>query len=434
MPTTRRQFIKQSAGAVSVSMLMPKLLLARGQDTAAVDPNRKIFLLINWNGANDGLNTVVPYANARYKSLRPNLAFNENEFNAGGVSTIINNELAFHPSLVALKGLWDEGKVATVLGVGYPTPNLSHFSSTSIWMTGSLNAQGAGWIGKYADLALVGKSGLSAVSINNALPQIMFANKVVIPNITPSNNATNLFSNYTYQTDGRNGGDRNNQLNSFRANTSRVFDAGTFLAALADASFDAEAGATQVQNTVSAYRSTVTYPAAPNPLSNPLKMVAQLAATIPEANIFNISFGGFDTHSAQITSAGGINRATGQHANLLRYVAEGIKAFLDDMAVQGLADNVMILTYSEFGRRPNENASFGTDHGTAAPLFVVGNKVKGGLYGAQPSLEATSLDRAGNMVFTTDFRSVYATILEKWLPDGSSTAVLGTAFPHLGFL
>lgn len=433
MPTTRRQFIKQSAGAVSVSMLMPKLLFARGQDAAAVDPNRRIFLLLNMNGANDGANTVIPYSSARYKSLRPNLAFNENELNAGGVSTILNGELAYHPAMIDLKGLHDAGKVATVLGVGYPTPNLSHFSSTSIWMTGSLSAQGAGWIGKYADLALVGKSSLSAVSINSALPQIMFANKVVIPNITPSNNANNLFSSYTYQTDGRNAGDRNNQLNSFRTNTSRVFDAGTFLAALADASFDAEAGATQVQNTVSTYRSTVVYPAG-SPLSSPLKMVAQLATTIPEANIFNIAYGGFDTHSGQITSAGGANRTTGQHATLLRYLSEGIKAFLDDMAVQGLADNVIVLTYSEFGRRPNENASFGTDHGTAAPLFVVGNKVKGGLYGAQPSLEATALDRAGNMVFTTDFRSVYSTILDKWLPDGNSTAVLGSAFPNLGFL
>jgi uncharacterized protein (DUF1501 family) len=364
MPTTRRQFIKQSAGAVSVSMLMPKLLLARGQDAAAVDPNRKILLVIDENGANDGLNTIIPYSNSRYQSLRPNLAFKEAELNAGGSSTIIDSSLAFHPAMVDLKGLYDAGKVATVLGVGYPTPNLSHFSSTSIWMTGSLSAQGTGWIGKYADLALVGKSSLSAVSINSALPQIMFANKVVIPNITPSNNANNLFSNYTYQTDGRNTGDRNNQLNSFRANTSRVFDAGTFLAALADASFDAEAGATQVQNTVSTYMSSVTYPADPNPLSRPLKMVAQLATTIPDANIFHIAYGGFDTHSGQITSAGGANRTTGQHANLLKYLSEGIKAFLDDMAVQGLADNVIILTYSEFGRRPNENASFGTDHGT----------------------------------------------------------------------
>lgn len=434
MPTTRRQFIKRSAGAVSVSMLMPNLLLARGQDAAAVDPNRKILLLVQMNGANDGLNTIIPYSNSRYQSLRPNLAFKDTELTANGTSTIVDSTLAFHPSLVDLKGLWDAGKVATVLGVGYPSPNLSHFTSTSVWMTGTISASGAGWIGKYADLALVGKSGLSAVSINSALPQIMFANKVVIPNITPSNNAANLFSNYTYQTDGRNTGDRNNQLNSFRANSSRVFDAGTFLAALADSSFDAEAGAALVQNTVASYRSTVTYPATTNPLSNPFKMVAQLATTIPESNIFHISYGGFDTHSGQITSAGGANRITGQHANLLRYLSEGIKAFLEDMAVQGLADNVLIMTYSEFGRRPNENASFGSDHGTASPLFVVGNQVKGGFYGAQPSLEATALDRAGNMVFTTDFRSVYSTVIDKWLPNGNSSAVLGGTYPNLGFL
>lgn len=433
MATTRRQFIKRSAGAVSLSMLMPNLLLARSQDAAAVDPNRRILLLINMGGANDGENTVIPYSNPRYKSLRPNLAFLESELTAGGTSTIIDSELGFHPSLVELKKLWDVGKVATVLGVGYPSPNLSHFSSTSIWMTANTSATGTGWIGRYADQTLVGKSGLSAVSINSALPQVMFASKVVIPNITPSGNAANLFSSYTYQTDARFTGDRNNQVNSFRANSSRTFDAGTFLEALADSSFDAEAGATLVQNTVATYRSTVMYPAG-NPLSSPLKMVAQLATTIPESNIFNIAYGGFDTHSAQITSAGGVNRATGQHANLLRYLAEGIKAFLDDMTEQGLADNVLILTYSEFGRRPNENASFGTDHGTESPLFVVGNKVKGGFYGAQPSLDATALDRAGNKVFTTDFRSVYSTILDKWLPNGNSQAVLGSSYANLGFL
>ncbi len=433
MATTRRQFIKRSAGAVSVSMLMPNLLLARGQDAAAVDPSRRILLLIQMGGANDGLNTVIPYSNARYKSLRPNLGFLESELTANGTSTIIDSSLAFHPELVELKGFWDAGKVATVLGVGYPSPNLSHFSSTSVWMTASTSATGAGWIGKYADLALVGKSGLSAVSINSALPQIMFANKVVIPNITPSNNAANLFSSYTYQTDARFTGDRNNQVNSFRANSSRVFDAGTFLAALAGSSFDAEAGATLVQNTVSTYNSTVTYPAG-SPLASPLKMVAQLATTIPESNIFHIAYGGFDTHSGQITSAGGANRATGQHANLLRYLSEGIKAFLDDMTLQGLADNVVIMTYSEFGRRTAENASFGCDHGTASPLFVVGNKVKGGFYGAQPSIEATALDRGGNMVFTTDFRSVYSTIIDKWLPNGDSRAVLGGSYANLGFL
>ncbi|MEW6127628.1 MAG: DUF1501 domain-containing protein [Acidobacteriota bacterium] len=432
MRTTRRQFIKTSASAVTLSMVMPKIILGQSPVTL----NRRIFVMIQMEGANDGLNTIIPYSNSRYISLRPFLHFKPEEMVNNGVSTVINNDFGFHPSLVELKGFWDAGKVAAVLGVGYPSANLSHFSSTDIWMSADPTQRtGTGWIGRYADTALVGKSGLSAISFGSVLPRVMFANKVVVPNIAPSNNANNLFSNYTYQTDGRYTGDRNNQLNTFKANSTRAFDVGSFVEAIADAGMEAESGAGTLANVVNTYQSSVTYPAG-NPLSNPLKMVAQVVTTIGDANIFHVRYGGFDNHSQQIgtTADQFTNKAIGAHANLLRFLSQGVKAFLDDMAEHGLADNVVVLTYSEFGRRPNENASKGTDHGEASELFVIGNAIKGGFFGAQPSLEATALSRAGNPVFTTDFRQVYAEILDKWLPNGDSPGVLNSTFNHLGFL
>jgi uncharacterized protein (DUF1501 family) len=132
MRTTRRQFIKTSAGAVTLSLMMPKVLLGQ----SPINPNRRIFVIIQLNGANDGLNTVIPYSNSRYVSLRPSLHFKADEMVNNGVSTVIDGELGFHPSLVELKGFWDAGKVAAVLGIGYPSANLSHFSSTDIWMSG----------------------------------------------------------------------------------------------------------------------------------------------------------------------------------------------------------------------------------------------------------------------------------------------------------
>ena len=421
MPVTRRQFIKSSAGAVSVSVMLPKLLLAQSQP----NPNRRILVVIQQNGGNDGLNTVIPYTNGRYLSLRPTIGFRNTDLR----TTILDDQFAFHPSLAELKTMYSEGKVAAVLGVGYPSPNLSHFSSTDILMTANTSGQGTGWLGRYADLALYGKAGLTAVSIGGSLPKAFFASKVVVPSISS-------FANFTYATDARYPGDRNNKINTFRANGNREYAVGSFVASVAKAGVEAEQGAVAVQGAVNSYVEGATYPQArANPLADVLKMVAQVATTIPGADIFHVSYGGFDTHSAQIGEGQDTaNKLIGDHARLLGYLSQGIDVFYRDMVAHGLGDNLVIMTYSEFGRRPNENASRGSDHGTSSVMFVAGNPVKGGLYGDQPSLEATSLDRAGNQIFTTDFRSVYGTIIDKWLVDGDSKVVLNGTYPNLGFL
>src|SRR5262249_26872268 len=181
MPTTRRQFIKRSAAMVSVGVVMPKLWIreARSQTAAA---NRRILVIIQLAGGNDGLNTVVPYTDSRYYSQRPTLSFRDSELkDKNGHSTIISNEFGLHPALSEIRDLYLSGRVAVTLGAGYPNPNLSHFLSMDIWHTASLTGLGSeGWLGKYADVALVGKTGLPASSVGGVLPKSLYSNEVVI--------------------------------------------------------------------------------------------------------------------------------------------------------------------------------------------------------------------------------------------------------------
>jgi uncharacterized protein (DUF1501 family) len=443
MAINRRQFIKRSAGAVSVSLIMPKMWMggvAQGQEIA-VDPNRKILVVIQLGGGCDGLNTVVPYTDSRYQSLRPTIGFKDTELkDETGASTILGgSSFGLNPAMGELKSLYDAGKVGVVLGVGYQNPNLSHFFATDIWATANTTGAGNGWLGRYADQELLGKSGLSAVSIGGGgLPKAFYADKVVIPSIAPAGGA-DPFVNYAFQTDPRFAGDKNNQLNTFKANSTRSFPAGSFGAALAEAGFGAEEGAAQLRTAVQAYTPGATYPTNNQPsatavnFASALKMVAQIVTTIPDANLLYVQLGGFDHHSQEIGTAADNfrDKTKGAHATLLKALSLGVKTFYDDLAAHGIADNVMMMAWTEFGRRPNENASIGTDHGTVQPIIVVGNPVHGGIYGEQPSL--SDLDSAGNMKFKVDFRSVYSTILDKWL-GADSQSILGARYDNLGFL
>jgi uncharacterized protein (DUF1501 family) len=439
MAINRRQFIKRGAGAVSVGLVMPRFWmggLARGEEIAAA--GRRIFLVIQLGGGSDGLNTVIPFTDSRYASLRPTLAFKDTELNdAQGNSTILGSDpFGLNPAMSEMKSLYDGGKAAIVLGVGYPNQNLSHFFATDIWSTANTSGAGNGWLGRYADQRLFGMSGLSAVNIGGSLPKSFFADRVVVPSISS-------FASYTFQTDGRFAGDRNNQVNTFHATNTRAFPVSSFAEAIAHEGVAATDGAAQLQAAVASYTSPVHYPVAgDNPAPSQqviqfcaaLKMVAQIVTTIPDANLLYVQLGGFDHHSQEIgtTQDNFTNKLVGAHANLLRAVSLGIKLFYDDMEAHGLADNVVMMTWTEFGRRPNENASHGTDHGTVTPMFVVGNPVQGGrLYGQQPSL--SDLDSAGNLKFKVDFRSVYGEIIDKWL-GGDSQAVLGARYDSIGFL
>ncbi len=430
MPVTRRQFIKRGAGMVTVGIVIPRFWLSEARaEQISLTPTRKL-VVIQLAGGNDGLNTVVPYTEARYYSLRPTLAFRDTELKTqDGVSTVISNQFGLHPAMAEIKQLYDTGRVGLVLGVGYPNPNLSHFLSMDIWHTADSNGAGSrGWLGRYADLALIGQSNLTAASIGSLdLPKTFGADKFVVPNIIN-------FSLYNFIADPNYPGDYNNQISAFNFAASRAMTAGSFIEAVNGTAFESVKGAQQVQRSINSYRSSISYPSN-NPLAVALQMVAQLMTTVPEASLLYVQMGGFDNHSDQIGDRQNdrTNKLVGDHATLLRWFSEAVKLFHEDLTEHGLADDVLMMQWSEFGRRPGENASFGTDHGTAAPLFVMGNPVNGGLYGEQPSLAATELDPAGNVKFKVDFREVYATILDRWLGTDSK-AVLGAQYPNVGFL
>jgi uncharacterized protein (DUF1501 family) len=205
------------------------------------------------------------------------------------------------------------------------------------------------------------------------------------------------------------------------------------LGAINRTSFESVRGAQIVQKSINSYQSSIRYPEN-NPLAIALKMAAQIMTTMPEASLMYVALDGFDHHSDQVSHPEGqANKLAGQHAILLNWFSEAVKLFYDDMTEHGLADDVVMMQWSEFGRRPGENASFGTDHGTVGSVFIIGNPVIGGIYGDHPSLAATELDPAGNPRFNVDFREIYATVLDRWL-QADSRAILGAAYDHVGFI
>jgi uncharacterized protein (DUF1501 family) len=426
MPITRRTLIKQSVGAVSLSVLMPNLMFAGQAGTA--NPNRKILVLIELTGGNDGLNTVIPHTNSRYHELRPFLGLRtEDLVDQDGNSTLLNDEFGLHPAMKELKKFYDDRKAAIVLGVGYDNPSFSHFTSLAYWHSGTLKG-GLGWIGRYADDVLANKSPLSVVSVTNGFTAIVSGARANVTKLTKLGESQ--FKSAPFS-------DGANLLNAFRKLNGRQFAAGSFIERIAEVGSNAERSGALLQEQLRLYQSSVTYPD-DNPLAQAMKVIAQIAAVFPYADVFHIGYAGaFDSHARQIGTLQDEfkSKTTGVHAVEMKRLSQAIKLFYDDMSEHGLNENLLMMTYSEFGRRPNENASRGTDHGAPSCLFVVGDKVKGGdLYGLQPSLNAVDFDISGNMKFTTDYRSVYATVLDKWLVGGDSKQILGANFALLGFL
>ena len=426
MATTRRQFIKRGLGAVTVSVMVPKIgvLKALAQEPAARLDRR--LVVIQFGGGNDGLNTIIPFSDSRYLSLRPTLSFKDTELvDSGGVSTMINSDLAFHPVMKEIRDLYQQNKVAVILGVGEPNQSTSHFTGTTNIASGRTDGRiPSGWLGAYAKQAFGGSANFMSAAIGGSLPQ-MFYSDYVIPNISS-------FAQYTFQTDGRFTADRKNQVAAFSTATSRDFPVDSLMSAISGTGKRAFADSVTIQTETAKYN-----PAGyPNTgLGNALKMVSQLLVTIPSTSLCHVQIGGFDDHQNQIV--GGSKLVNG-HAGLLTQFSQAVKAFHDDIAAQpnNLGQNTIIMTYSEFGRRPQQNGTDGTDHGSLSCWFVIGDAVHGGLYGRNPSLLALDLDSGGNPKFgvnSIDLRSIYATILDKWF-NHPSPSVLGTQFENLAFL
>lgn len=406
-PTTRREFLQLSGrglGLLAFSRFAPEFLVNSALASApAPEKDRSILVLVQLAGGNDGLNTLVPFEDANYYRLRPTLGIAKEKV------LRINGTLGLHPSCAALHRLLQDGKLGIVQNVGYPNPNRSHFRSSEIWETASSSSEflATGWIGRFMDNACAGRPVADlhdpvGVHISNDVPQ-SFLGAQDHPTFGLVPGAGN-----------RRESEENRQLLESLVNqpAGTGNDNASFLK---HTYMDTLVTEKKVQRVLGSYQPSASYPG--NPFAASLRNVAGLIAAGLPTRVYFVSLGGFDTHSNQAN----------QQANLLTTLSEGLAAFQKDLELHKLDGQVTTMTFSEFGRRPSENESRGTDHGTAAPLFVMGSRVKGGLHGTAPAL---NLARNQDLTYSTDFRSVYATMLDRWMACPSE-AVLGGKFATL---
>jgi len=407
-PTTRREFIQWSGrgiGLLAFSRYAPAFLVNSAYaSTPAPETGRPILVLVQLAGGNDGLNTLVPFEDANYYRLRPTLGIAKEKV------LRLSDTHGLHPSCSGLAGLFHEGHLAIVQNVGYPNPNRSHFRSSEIWETASGSGEflADGWIGRFMDNACAGEPAPHdpvGVHISNGVPQsFLSAHEHPTFGLVPGagNRRENEENRRLLESLVNQPGPAENDNASFLKHTL----------------MDSLVTEKKVQRILGDYRPSATYPA--NPFAVSLRNVAALVAAGLPTRVYFVSLSGFDTHSNQAN----------QQANLLTTLSTGLAAFQNDLVQHRLDGQVTTMTFSEFGRRPSENESRGTDHGTAAPLFVMGAHVKAGLHGTAPSL---NLAANQDLSFSTDFRSVYATVLDRWM-GCPSEAVLGSKFASLPIL
>jgi uncharacterized protein (DUF1501 family) len=392
--TTRRDFLKSSS-LLGFGATVPAFL---GTTAAAAPANGKagakdtILVVVQLTGGNDGLNTVIPLKNDLYQKYRPTIAVPKDK--AFGVTA----DYGLHPSMAALGRLLNDRQAACVVhGVGYPNPDQSHFRSMDIWHAASTKESlTEGWLGK----AMKAKPlpGFHLAADNEIAPLALTGAPARVPSIAK-------LDDFQLKIGGASGKDKADQKSVIESVAKGEADAKKpkLLDFVRRTAMNTYESTDRLREIGKSYEPKVPYPA--NEFANRLKLAAQLIDAGIGARLFYVSLDGFDTHSGQ----GGV---TGAHANLLDTVAAGISAFYRDLAERGHGDRVCVMTFSEFGRRAKENGSNGTDHGSGAPMFLVGGKVKAGFVGEHPSLDKLE---DGNLVHTTDFRQVYAAVLDKWL-------------------
>jgi uncharacterized protein (DUF1501 family) len=361
----------------------------------------RVLVLVNLQGGNDGLNCVVPHGNPQYYAQRPTLAIPRDKVLG------IDADVGFNPAMAPLKGMYDKGMVAVVQGVGYPDPDHSHFRSTEIWQTAAPDRyEHTGWLGRYLDDADLPKDNLfNGVAISQVLPEVMVARNVDVPAIAQLNG-------YGLASD-RNAEAKRTYTELVRDN--RFPFQSPYLGHVAEIEDHAQRGSEELPKLVAGYKQQASYPA--TPLGRSLALAAQIIGSNTGTRVLYVQHGSFDTHVSQAAT----------QDRLLAEFANAMKAFYDDLAAHGNDHRVLTMTFSEFGRRIAENGSRGTDHGEGSPLFLVGGGVKGGLYGSLPDLSDANM---GNVRFTTDFRSVYATVLERWL-GRPAEPLLGAKFSQI---
>ena len=410
MSISRRQFIQGGVSAFTFSFAAPAFLndIARAQGARA-----RNLVVVYLSGGNDSLSTVVPYLDPFYYSRRPTIAVP-----AGTVLQIGTDSsgkaLGLHPRLAGLRPIFDAGRLAVVQRTGYPNSSRSHFQGLDIWGTGSPeNPTGEGWLGRY--LETVPADPLSGWSATQELPRALQSREVSVPAIP--NAATYAFNSPNV------GAEAANERASATRIASHLPDERPNLAFVNTSAQAAFATLDRVGSVIS-YTGTVTYPN--NGFAQALRTVAGAIVRNVGTRVFWVQTGGFDTHAQQ--GAGG----AGSYGNLMGNYGDGVAAFYNDLRNQGALNDTLIIQFSEFGRRISENGSQGTDHGAGAIMMAMGGTVRGGIYGTAASLDPnpanpTLENNGGDVRHETDFRGVYARVLDGWL-GANSTAILGGDF------
>jgi uncharacterized protein (DUF1501 family) len=432
---TRRKFLRTSMLGAAASWTLPVFLektfftldaLAAESVTQAITgKDGTILVVLQMAGGNDGLNMVVPFADDVYYRSRPRLGIPADKI------LKLDSYAGLNPKLAGLKSLFDEGDLSVIQGVGYPNPNRSHFRSTEIWQTASDadRNENEGWLGKYFDNCCAGADPTVGVAIGDQMPQAFVARTPTGVTFSkpeqfrwvPSekrNGPMSAEETFFRQLNGVNDEDAapaandGGSISAIPGSTKANQSAADFLQRTA---LDAQLSSDKILAIARKTKTNMPYPQ--GQLGASLSLIARMIAGGLPTRVYYASQGGFDTHAGQL----------GTHDRLMTELNDALSAFVADLKQQGNFDRVLLMTFSEFGRRVAENANGGTDHGAAAPMFVLGGAVKAGLFGKYPSL--SDLDH-GDLKFNTDFRSVYGTILDRWL-KAPSELVLGHKFSAL---
>lgn len=404
---SRRRFL-QLTGVAAICAAAPVLTIDSIATAAQIRPlplGTPIFVLITLYGGNDGINTVIPYKESAYYQSRPEISYKESEL------LPIGENLALNGSMSGMKSLWDSKKVAIIRGVGYPQPDRSHFSSMAIWQSASpVSHVSSGWLGRWLDKEQ--SDPMLAISLGSVLPPLLAGTKqsgsalplggLVVP--------TGKLALDCQKISAASGSD-SKLMASAATSLRNLFD----LSATITPILKQPAPPTGELPTANGGNA-----GGNSDLQQQLDVVAKLIAAGSPTRIWSVSLGGFDTHANE----------KGAQSVLLGIVSDSIARFMKQMQLTNRGKDIVLMTYSEFGRRVQGNASQGTDHGTSGPVFIIGDRVNGGFYGDQPSM--TKLV-SGDLAVTTDFRDIYGTILEGVLKSPAND-VLGKWSGRTNFL
>ncbi|MCX6214789.1 DUF1501 domain-containing protein [Spirosoma sp.] len=407
----RRNFLKQSAFTTAGTMLIPHFLKAYESQMLGKGPvsTGKILVVVQLSGGNDGLNTVIPYRNDIYYRERPTIAIRPEKV------LQLNDEIGLHPAMEPLKALYDDGLLTVINNVGYPNPDRSHFRSMDIWQTASDSNKyvNTGWVGRYLDAACAGKAQqpYRTIEVDDTLSLAMKGSElnglaVLEPKKLYNQTRSSLITGLSKVN--RTGHDAHQP-----ESVAYLYKTLAATVSSADYVYEKVNRTSQPISPVPAGTILAAYPS--NELGNRLKTVAQLIQAGVDTSVYYVSISGFDTHINQ----------PGQQERLLGQYAEAVGAFMTDLKTAGRQNDVLMMTFSEFGRRVKQNASNGTDHGTANNVFLIG----GGLPARRVLNEAPDLTKLtdGDLTYSVDFRQIYATLLHDYL-GADDVAILGRKF------